>query len=74
MPSATTWAFISELVKVDVREAARAQGFQLEERPLRGEWVWGWRRGDGTRWPCFVTEREALSYMADRLRRAAAFE
>jgi len=46
----------------------------LEERPLRGQWVWGWRRGDDTRWPCFLTEREALSYMADRLRRTAAFE
>jgi hypothetical protein len=59
---------------VDVREAARDHGFELDERPLRGLWVWGWRRGDDTRWPCFLTEREALSYMADRLRRTAAFE
>jgi len=39
-----------------------------------GQWVWGWRRGDDTRWPCFLSEREALSYMADRLRRTAVFE
>jgi len=57
-----------------VREEARQRGFTLEERPLRGQWVWGWRRGDDTRWPCYLTEREALSYMADRLRRTAAFE
>jgi hypothetical protein len=60
---------------VDVLTAAAEQGFQLEERPLRGRWVWGWRGAtDDTRWPCFLTEREALSYMADRLRRTAAFE
>jgi hypothetical protein len=50
------------------------EDLRLEESPLRGQWVWGWRRGDDTRWPCFLTEREALSYMADRLRRSAAFE
>jgi hypothetical protein len=50
---------------MDTREAAAQRGFELEERPLRG---------DDTRWPCFLTEREALSYMADRLRRTAAFE
>jgi hypothetical protein len=49
-------------------------GFELEERPLRGRWVWGWRRGDDTRWPCYLSEREALRWMADRLRRTAAFE
>jgi hypothetical protein len=59
---------------VDVLHRAGERGFQLEERPLRGQWVWGWRRGDDTRHPCFLTEREALSYMADRLRRVAVFE
>jgi hypothetical protein len=59
---------------VDVLAEAAERGFTLEERPLRGRWVWGWRRGDDTRWPCFLTEREALSYMADRLRRTAVFE
>jgi hypothetical protein len=59
---------------VDVLAEADERGFQLEERPLRGQWVWGWRRGDDTRFPGYLTEREALSYMADRLRRTAAFE
>jgi hypothetical protein len=57
-----------------VIEQAREQGFELEEWPLNGLWVSGWRRGDDERWPCFLAEREALSYMADRLRRTAAFE
>jgi hypothetical protein len=47
---------------MQVIEEAREQGFELE------------RRGDDTRGPCFLTEREALSYMADRLRRTAVFE
>jgi hypothetical protein len=59
---------------VDVLAEAREHGFTLEERPLRAHWVWGWRRGGDTRHPCFLTEREALSYMADRLRRTAVFE
>ena len=56
---------------MDVRAEAAERGFTLEERPLRGKWVWGWRRGDDTRWPCFLTEREALSYIADGLRALA---
>jgi len=59
---------------VDTREAAAQQGFELEERPLRGRCVWGWRRGDDTRFPCYLSEREGLSWMAGRLRRTAAFE
>ena len=30
--------------------------------------------GDGWRHPCFRTEREALRYMEDRLKRIAIFE
>jgi hypothetical protein len=30
--------------------------------------------GDDTRFPCFISEREALSWIAGRLRRAAVFE
>jgi hypothetical protein len=59
---------------VDVRLEARGRGFELEERSLHGKWVWGWRRGDDTRWRCYGSEREALSWMADQLRRTAAFE
>ena len=57
-----------------VIERAAARGFALEERVLADRWVWGWRRGDDDRHPCFLTEREAVSYMADRLRRVAVFE
>jgi hypothetical protein len=59
---------------VDVLTAAAERGFELEERPLRGQWVRGWRRGDDTRFPCYLSEREALGWMADRLRRVAVFE
>jgi hypothetical protein len=61
-------------MRVDVLTAASERAFTLEERALRGQWVWGWPRGDDTRSPCFLTEREALSYVADRLRRGAVFE
>jgi len=57
-----------------VIEQARERGFTLMERPLRGQWAWGWRRGDDTRFPCYLSEREALSWIADRLRRTAVFE
>jgi hypothetical protein len=53
---------------MDVIEQARARGYELEERPLQRQWVWAWRRGDDDRHPCFLTEREALSYMADAAR------
>ena len=59
---------------MNVLVEAAEQGFTLEERPLRGKWAWGWRRGDDTRWPCYLSERDALSWMADRLRRIAVFE
>jgi hypothetical protein len=59
---------------VDVIEQARRQGFELEERVLGDAWVHGWSRDGDERWPCFLTEREALSWMDDRLRRTAAFE
>jgi hypothetical protein len=37
-------------------------------------WVWAWHRGDDWRWPCYGEERQALSWMADRLRRKKIFE
>jgi hypothetical protein len=46
---------------VEVLAAAAERGFTREEKPLHGRWVWAWRRGDDTRHPCFLTEREALS-------------
>ena len=59
---------------MDVIERARDQGFELEERPLNGQWVWAWRRGDDDRWPCYLEERQAVAWMADRLKRRVVFE
>ena len=59
---------------MQVIEQVRERGYELEERPLAGQWGWGWRHGDDTRHPCFLTEREAISYMRDRLTRIAVFE
>jgi hypothetical protein len=59
---------------VDIIDAARSDGFELDEKPLDGRWVWVWHRGDDWRWPCFLSEREAVNYMADRLRRIAIFK
>jgi hypothetical protein len=42
--------------------------------PLHGQSVWGWRRGDDTRWPCYGSEREALNWITVGLRRAGVFE
>jgi hypothetical protein len=61
------------MTDAEILDAAQADGFQLEERVCRGQWVHGWRRGDDERWPCFLTRREALSWMADRLTRCAVF-
>jgi hypothetical protein len=44
----------------EILDAAGAEGFDLEERVCRGEWVHGWQRGDDRRFPCFLSRREAL--------------
>jgi hypothetical protein len=59
---------------MDTIEEAAARGFTLHESYVAGRDVWAWRRGDDHRHPCFLSEREALSYMADRLRHIAVFE
>jgi hypothetical protein len=59
---------------MDVRAAAATEGFELDEKPLDDRWVWAWHRGDDWRWPCYLEERQALSWMADRLRRQGIFE
>jgi hypothetical protein len=59
---------------VDVREAAFERGFELDEKPFNGKWVWAWHPGDDWRWPCYGEERQALSWMEDWLRRIAIFE
>ena len=56
---------------MDVIEDARRQGFELEERVLHDQWMWGWRRDDDERWSCVLEPRLAVSWMRDRLRRGA---
>jgi hypothetical protein len=55
-------------------DQAAADGFTLEERTWQDRPVWAWRRGDDRGHPMFLSEREAVAYMADRLRRIAVFE
>jgi hypothetical protein len=57
----------------EVLSAAARDGFELEERPVCGQWVWGWCRGDDTRWPCYRERDQALRWMADRILRVAVF-
>jgi hypothetical protein len=52
---------------------ADARGYVLDAKVVAGRRVWTWRGGD-ERHPCFLTEREALTYMKDWLRRVAIFE
>jgi hypothetical protein len=70
MSSVTPWR---EASTVDVIEEARADGFELDEKPLADQWVWAWHRDDDWRWPCYLEEHQALDWMADRLRRIAVF-
>jgi hypothetical protein len=57
----------------DVLLAAHEDGFELEERVLGHQWVWGWHRDDDERWPCYLTRHEAVRWMADRLSRVRVF-
>jgi hypothetical protein len=50
---------------MDVRAAALSDGSSE---------VTGSSRGDDWRWPCYLEERQALEWMADRLRRGGIFE
>jgi hypothetical protein len=66
-------ASLGAMTDSEIISAAQYDGFELEERVCRGEWVHGWRRGDDERWPCFRTRREELSWMDGRLARRAVF-
>ena len=57
----------------EVLDQADAEGFELEERPLRDKWVWGWCRGDDQRWPCYIERRQAIDWMRDRRNRGRIF-
>lgn len=62
-----------EVQDLAVIDAARAEGFELEERPVADEWCWGFVRDGDDRYPVFLEERQALAYMADWLRRGRVF-
>jgi hypothetical protein len=38
-----------------------------------GQWAVSWVRGGDDRWPCFLEERQAISWMRDRLSRGRVF-
>jgi hypothetical protein len=57
----------------EVIDQAAHEGFELEERACQDACVWGWCRGDDQRWPCYLEVRQAISYMADWLRRGRVF-
>jgi hypothetical protein len=58
----------------DVVDRARAEGFELVERPVAGQWCWGFIQENDERYPAFLERRQAMEYMADWLRRARVFE
>jgi hypothetical protein len=58
----------------EVEERAQAAGYRLARRSLPGQLVWWWQLvddPDDTRQPCWLEERQALSYMGDVLNRSA---
>ena len=58
----------------DIVAQARTAGYDLMQRELpSGELVWTFLPGDDTRHPCFVTRREAVAFIADRLRGTAVY-
>jgi hypothetical protein len=57
----------------ELLEHACADGYDLEERACQDAWLWGWCRGDDRRLPCYLEQRQAINWMADRLRRERVF-
>jgi hypothetical protein len=57
----------------EVIDRAALDGFELVERTCGSKRVHGWARGDDERWPCFLEQRQAINWMADRLRRSGVF-
>jgi hypothetical protein len=57
----------------EVIEGAARDGFELEERACGDLWVVGWCRGDDSRFPCYLEERQALDWMRDKLSRGRVF-
>jgi hypothetical protein len=50
-----------------------AEGFELVERTSTGVAAVRWARGYDDRWPCFLEERQVISWMRDRLTRGRVF-
>jgi hypothetical protein len=48
---------------------ARVCGFRLVPHALEDRIVWGWQQDGDDRCPRFLTTRQAVEYMDDRLRR-----
>jgi len=57
----------------EVIDHARAEGFELVERPVARKWCWGFVRENDDRYPAFGEQRQAISYMNDWLRRGRIF-
>jgi hypothetical protein len=57
----------------EVIAEARAEGFELEERPVNGNWCWSFVRECDDRYPAFGEQRQAINYMRDWLRRGRIF-
>jgi hypothetical protein len=67
-------ATIDDMTDDEVIAHARAEGFELTERPVGEHWCWGFVREGDDRYPAFLEQRQALSYMHSRLRRGRVFE
>ena len=57
----------------EVIDQAALDRFELEERACQDAWVWGWARGDDSRWPCYLEQRQAIDWMRDKLSRGRVF-
>jgi hypothetical protein len=58
------------MTNAEIIDRTREDGFELVERQVAGQWTVGWARGDDERWPCYLEERQAINWMADRLSRS----
>jgi hypothetical protein len=59
--------------EADVLARAAARGYRFVQDELHGKLVWTWDLANGTR-IAYGERRLALSFMADHLRHAGAFE
>jgi hypothetical protein len=69
-PGWSNACFVEYFVVCHRRCSCGAKGFA---RMSASQWAVGWARGDDTRWPCFLEERQALNWIRDRLSRGRVF-